>query len=477
MRGILPQFDRMEALKVLSLSRAWIGLTLAVLFLIAIDLASQTPAPGALTLLSKDGRRIIPLSVVNDQESVNLDDLAEIFQLSIREDQSGALTASYKGKTIVLMGDQPLASVAGRLVSLPSAPVRVGRRWAVPVEFISRAVALVYESKLDLRKASHLLIVGDLRVPRVTVRFDPAGTGGRVTVDATPRATLTVTQEKDRDRDRLVVRFDADAIDVPQPAIPVQGPQSVVQAVRVADPVTLAIDLGPRFVGYRATQSADTGAHLILDLLTQQPEAQAPQPSPTAPTPSPEFPAAIGASAVRTIAIDPGHGGDDEGVKGASGTTEKALTLEIARRLKTALEARLGIRVMLTRDDDRVVSFDDRAATANNSKTELFISLHANASLRPAASGATIYYSLLGDDAQKAVPADRGERLPILGGGSRDIELVPWNAAQARYIDQSKMFAGVVEEQFHDRVPLAARAVERAPLRVLESGNQPAVLI
>ena len=49
----------------------------------------------------------------------------------------------------------------------------------------------------------------------------------------------------------------------------------------------------------------------------------------------------------------PGHGGDDVGAKGAGGTIEKDLTLAVARRLKAALEARLGLRVLMTRDDDR----------------------------------------------------------------------------------------------------------------------------
>ena len=62
--------------------------------------------------------------------------LAAVFQLAVREEGLGALTVSYKGKTIVLTPDQALASVAGRLVSLPVPPVRSGGRWLVPVDFI-----------------------------------------------------------------------------------------------------------------------------------------------------------------------------------------------------------------------------------------------------------------------------------------------------------------------------------------------------
>src|SRR4029077_14083701 len=96
--------------------------------------------------------------------------------------------------------------------------------------------------------------------------------------------------------------------------------------------------------------------------------------------------------AIRTIVLDAGHGGDDAGVTSASGTKEKDLTLGMARRVKAAIETRLGLRVVLTRDDDRNPTFDERAAAANNSKGDLFVSLHADASFRPTVSGATIYY-------------------------------------------------------------------------------------
>jgi hypothetical protein len=92
---------------------------------------SQAPAPTPITVLSKDGRRTLAITLVNDQEFVAVDDLAAMFQLAVREDALGALTIAAKDKTIVLT-DQALASVAGRLVSLPAPPARAGRRWLVP---------------------------------------------------------------------------------------------------------------------------------------------------------------------------------------------------------------------------------------------------------------------------------------------------------------------------------------------------------
>jgi N-acetylmuramoyl-L-alanine amidase len=243
------------------------------------------------------------------------------------------------------------------------------------------------------------------------------------------------------------------------------------------DATTLGVDLGPRVASFRATTlPVDTTMRLAIDMTAAATEA-APAPAVAAPAVSPDVPPALGtpASAVQTIVLDPGHGGMDEGVKSAGGTKEKDLALTIARRIKAAIEARLGIRVLLTRDDDRDLPLDDRTAIANNNKANLFISLHANASLRPSTTGAIIYYAAF-DDATLASP--RGvDRVPTFSGGVRDIELVAWDQAQTHHLDQSMAFAAILEARLRDHVALASRAVDRAPLGVLQSANMPAVLV
>ncbi len=401
------------------------------------NLLSQTPQPPALTVLSKDGRRPLPLVIVSDQEFVALEDLAAAFQLAVHEEAIGALTVSYKGKTFVLTPDQTLASVSGRLISLPAPPTRSGRRWVVPVEFISRALAPIYDSRLDLRKPSRLLIVGDLRVPRIAVRYDPS-------------------------------------------ALPTPSDQSLIQSLRVVDTTTLAVELGPRFGAFRAaSQPVDTTLRTIIDITAAQTTEQPAPPAAPPVTPAPELPSAFlpPTSPLRTIAIDPGHGGEDEGAKGGGGAKEKDLTLSVSRRVKATIEGRLGIRVILTRDDDRNVPIDDRTAIANNNKAELFISFHANGSMRPSTSGATIFSAAFDGAARAAAIAGGGERVPTFGGGLRDIELVRWDLAQTRHVDQSNAFAALIEQQFNGRIPLAKRPSDAAPLRVLESANMPAVLI
>jgi N-acetylmuramoyl-L-alanine amidase len=183
---------------------------------------------------------------------------------------------------------------------------------------------------------------------------------------------------------------------------------------------------------------------------------------------------------VRTIVVDPGHGGEEQGTKGAGGVLEKDLVLDIARRLRSVLDSRLGVRVLLTRDDDRVVPHDERASIANNNKADLFISLHANSSPNKSAKGAEVFYlSLdgLGAEARKMADSPESKPVPVLGGGSRDIDLILWDMAQARHLSESAAFAMLVEEELRRRVDMSPNPIQQAPFRVLVAANMPAVLV
>lgn len=437
--------------------------------------AGQT-ATASLDILARDGRRSIAVFTSGSQEMVALDDLASRFGLTVRDD-GGAITVGYKTARIVLTPDQNIASVSGRLISLASAPARAGNRWLVPLDFIARALVPVYDTRLELRRVSHLLIVGDLRVPRVAARSESSAAGARVTVDVTPAATTAVSQQGQR----LLLRVDADALDF---AVTPVAPGPLVQAIRVADAVNLAVDLGPRFAIFRAsTQPTDTGLRVTIDIVGTADTAPAPAPVP-APTPAPPAPTADAplvpsGGGIRTVAIDAGHGGDDLGARGMGGLIEKDLTLTLARRLKSLLESRLGVRVVMTREDDRVVTPEGRSALANNNKADLFISLHANSALRPTTAGAVVYVASF-TNAELATEARAPERLPVFGGGQRAIEIVPWQLAQIPHRDESARLAQAVVDSLGalgGRVPLAARPLEHAPMRVLASANMPAVLL
>ena len=446
------------------------------LTLAAASVVSQTRAE-PLTLVSPEGRGTIATVRVDGLEMVALEHLAAIFQLAVNEDRAtGSLTVSYQDRDIVLSPEQWLASVAGRLVDLPSPPVRTPQGWLVPVEFIGRALAHVYDRNLELRRPSRLVIVGEVHIPQITVREEHLDNQARVNFEIAPATDYTVVQEGGQ----LIVQFEADVIDA---ILPVSVPGPLVAGVRIAEqPNWVAIDLGPAFGSFRATALPAPGgaADLIIDLLPTPAETASLDPPLPTPFPAPpRLPDLASSFGIRTIVIDPGHGGEEPNARGPRGTFEKDVTLSVARRLKNKIEQQLGLRVVLTRTADQTVRLDERAAIANNNKADLFISLHANASTRSSAMGAEVYYLSLegyGDEARQ-LATSKGQPLAVVGGGIRDIDVILWEMAQVRYLEQSAAFAEIVEAELRARVRMSSRAIQQAPFRVLVGANMPAVLV
>lgn len=474
---------------------------LGAIWLSVESVRSQAPPPPSLVVLTAEGRRPLPTSIAAGRQMVSLADLATVVPFTVREDvAAGGLSIVVEGTTIVLSLSQGLASVGTRVVSLPAAPVRSGTSWLVPIDFIGRVLALASKTPLDHHTASGLIVVGPLNVPRVVVRYDATRSVPTLTFGITPRATQTISQEPGR----LVVQFDVTTLDadiVVPPGNDVFRGASLAEGGRA-----IIVELGPRFGSYRA-QDAPVGAaaqRLTLELVPSESQTTSASPA-TAPGAAPSVPlpgvippegTAGGASAsagapidlseltasrpaLRTIVIDPGHGGDEPGAKGPIGTLEKDVTLAVARRLEAMIENRLGLRVLMTRETDIGVPLEQRASVANNNKADLFVSIHANASVRPNASGAEVFYLSLGEYGQEARRATDAERqfLPLFNGGARDVELIQWEMAQARHITDSSYLAQMVEDELRKRVPMSGRALQQAPFRVLVGANMPAVLV
>jgi N-acetylmuramoyl-L-alanine amidase len=455
----------------------------ALVALLCVSLVTPQRAQDAsapLTLVSKEGRRTVPTVNSGGREMIALEDVASLFAVTVREDSlAGGFTITYRGKTIVASADQPLASVDGRIVTLPSSITRAGRRWLVPIEFLPRALGPIYDQRIDLRRAARLLLVGDVRVPRVAARVDSPGPPTRAAIVITPATPVTVANEAGR----LVVRAEADAL---EPVLPVTA-TGLIDAVRIGDqPNVVIVALSRQAAAARTTiVTADNTTRIAIEVPVA--ESRAPTPDPRMPTTDPRLPTSEPVrlpgleprQPLQTLAIDPGHGGDEIGVRGANGLEEKLLTLDVARRLRGLVERGLGVRVILTRDDDRTVSIDERAAAANNGKADLLLSLHANGALSGSPSGAEVFYDRLdreGEQVRQSAAAG-AVSLPVIGGGTRTIDVVPWDLAQARHIEASAMLASVLEQELRQRVPMGQRPLQQGPMRLLSAANMPAVLV
>jgi N-acetylmuramoyl-L-alanine amidase len=257
----------------------------------------------------------------------------------------------------------------------------------------------------------------------------------------------------------------------------------LIDQIRPGDqPNTVTVTLNGRAgMARAASMDADNVTRVTVEVppLNAPAETAAPTPAAPLPTAEPATPLLTATrAALQTIVIDPGHGGEDVSARGAGGVEEKQITLEVARRLRGLIENRLGIRVVLTRDEDRAVTLDERAAVANNSKANLFLSLHANAGLVPAVAGAEVFHARLDRESEEALrSAEEGVALPVLGGGSRKIDVIRWDLAQARHVAQSEMFAGMLEEDLRAHVTMGPRPLQEGPLRVLMGADMPAALV
>ena len=453
---------------------------------------AQAPPPSPLTLLSAQGRRPLPVAVVNGGEYLSLDELAAALGLTVRDDRlTGATTVSLRARSAVLTPDRTVVSVQGRLVSLAAPPVRQDGRLLVTPEFVTRVLAVVVDQRVEYRRAGRLLVLGELRVPRVITRGEFGANAAQITFEVSPATEATVTAAGGQ----VTITFAADAVDAAIPTVPTQG---LLQAIRAGDGApTLTLVTGPRFASHRAaTQAIDAGSsRLVIDLVAAGAESITPNPAappPTPPTPAPPTAGAAGAldpaaalpfdpagSGVRTVVIDPGHGGDANGTEGPGGTLEKTVTLQVSRKVKALIESRLGLRVVMTRDDDRTLDQDARAAVANNNRADLFVSIHANAAVRSTVKGAEVYFLSVdrADLEARRRLQDPAQALPQLGGGTRAIELILWETAQLRHLEDSAGLAALVEAALRSRVEMSPRPVQQAPFRVLVGANMPAVLV
>ncbi|MBK8165676.1 MAG: N-acetylmuramoyl-L-alanine amidase [bacterium] len=180
---------------------------------------------------------------------------------------------------------------------------------------------------------------------------------------------------------------------------------------------------------------------------------------------------------LRTVVIDPGHGGGDTGAIGRQGTMEKDVNLAVARELKQYLEREGNLRVVLTRQRDESLDLDGRAEAANAADGDLFISLHCNSWFDEQAQGfETWFLSPAGSDWARSVEAV--ENGSTAGGREPgDVEFIVWELVQNRYISESSRFAEFLQARASRALGLPDRGVRQAGFRVLVGAFMPAVLV
>lgn len=165
----------------------------------------------------------------------------------------------------------------------------------------------------------------------------------------------------------------------------------------------------------------------------------------------------------KTVVIDPGHGGNDTGVKGSAGTVEKEVVLRLARLIENRLKGRY--QVILTRTDDYIMPWPDRTGRANHVKADLFISLHTGGSYSSATNGLRFYYYAA---PQFQVP----DQAPV-----DDNDPLPWREIQKAHIPASSILAHRIWSRARTLGANNPGTVLAAPAAVLSGADMPAILI
>jgi N-acetylmuramoyl-L-alanine amidase len=185
---------------------------------------------------------------------------------------------------------------------------------------------------------------------------------------------------------------------------------------------------------------------------------------------------------IRTICLDPGHGGSDLGAVGRSNLMEKDLTLKVAKKLKVLVESKLGLHVVMTRESDEEVSLNSRVAKANNQKAQMFISIHVNSSYRKAARGPETYYVSLKATDQDAFLLSQKENSAFKEeidklASDDELKMILWDMAQNEYIKASAKLADFIQYELNILMHTRNRGVKQAPFRVLMRAAMPAILV
>ena len=189
-------------------------------------------------------------------------------------------------------------------------------------------------------------------------------------------------------------------------------------------------------------------------------------------------------SRMLTIALDPGHGGEDPGAVGRGGSYEKHIVLSIAKRLKAKLEQHPNMRVMLTRDGDYFVPLHVRVQKARRVHADLFISIHADAWVKPSANGSSVFaLSQRGaTSAQARWMADKENAADLIGGvnlGSHDRQVakVLLDLSTTAQINDSLKVGNAFLDEIKKINRLHKNSVEQAGFAVLKAPDIPSVLV
>jgi len=422
-----------------------------------------------------EGREIpVPVFINPSGPTFGLSPLVEILGGKLTSDSSGESVTLRIGETDVVLGPgNAIVTVGDSIASLSQPPAPGEGGLQVPVDFLRKTFGDLLGYSFEWHPETQRLAIARRGNRELFVTLDVVHLQGQSTV------VLQFTEEPhyriNHDQPgAIVVEMLADRLTPPPPK-------------EVQDPLVQGVTVDPQQVRIQLAQGVQAESYVLSNPFRLVFDVH-----PTSAVEVPTGPAGPVETApgVRTIVIDPGHGGAETGAIGPSGVPEKELTLLLARELEAKIESHLGVRAVLTRNEDAILQLDDRTAIANQNKADLFVSIHLNSSLGAGAFGTETYFLSPQATDPRAARAAQAENAGAAGKAARpagsgsddaaaqqDLDLILWDLAQSHHMAESQRFANMVQGELNQALQLKDRGVKQAPFRVLMGATMPAVLV
>src|SRR5579862_632019 len=382
----------------------------------------------------------LPLKQIVEHMGVPYTDALALETLTIRSGTS----------RLVVTKNSALMSYNDQIVLLPSAVLREDGRWLVPIEFLNTGLTRLTGTEFRYRSGTSRIFADNVEAPELEMNAQTLGPITRLTI----RCGVPLKVDVSKDSQRAVLMIDRPGVDPVRERL--DHRDALLRSVAFDDSdgeAKIILDITKDVADIRVTP-ADNNRIFFVDLLRKgEPVTAAPPPAePAASAPKPDVVPAE--RKVRVVVIDPGHGGMDTGAKNPT-ISEKDVTLALARRLRAALQTRLGTTVLLTRDSDISLDNEARSAVANNNQANLFISLHAGYSANKLDAGSSIFVMKenFGESSAASTPV-----------GVRDQLFLPWYLGYRIHRQASLSAANIFQDELTKAIPGSKFLVRMAPL-------------
>jgi N-acetylmuramoyl-L-alanine amidase len=363
---------------------------------------------------------------------------------------------------LVLTKNSGLISINDQIVLLRNPIVREGDRWMVPIDFLTQGLAKITGTAFRYRLGAPRIFAGGVDAPELVMNAQSLGSITRLTIRVGTPANVSLNRS---DPKRAVLTIDKNPLDPLREQV--DHHDRLVRSIGFDDSdgtSKIVVDTTDEAGDVHVTP-AEGNAVFFIDIARKGATTASEPPPPTEAAPAPKSDAVNPITAqgkIRVVVLDPGHGGMDTGTKSAS-IMEKDLTLAIARKLRSALQSRLGVTVLLTRDADTEMDNEARTAVANNNQANLFISLHVGYSANKSDSSSSIF--VMKDDFGGPLTATAGHIF------------LPWYLGYRASLPASLQAGKVMQDELTKALPGWKFPLHSAPLAVLSSTTMPAIIL